>query len=109
MHIYRSKFVLSANIVTHTYPISTPYSRGQPSAGSTTDFVLLAQSCGYFQSEMAIGMDDAVEKLKRLSEFSNGPAFLEIKLKPGTRSDLGRPTSSPLDNKNAFMDFLQER
>jgi phosphonopyruvate decarboxylase len=54
-------------------------------------------------------MDDAVEKLKRLSEFSSGPAFLEIKLKPGTRSDLGRPTSSPLDNKNAFMDFLHER
>jgi phosphonopyruvate decarboxylase len=82
---------------------------GQPSAGSTTDFVSLAQSCGYSHSELAIGMDDAVEKLKRLSEFSNGPAFLEIKLKPGTRSDLGRPTSSPLDNKNAFMDFLQER
>ena len=38
-----------------------------------------------------------------------GPNFLEVKVKPGSRDDLGRPTVKPVDNKNAFMNFVQEK
>jgi phosphonopyruvate decarboxylase len=33
---------------------------------------------------------------------------LEINLKKGNRKDLGRPTTTPIQNKEAFMQFLTE-
>ena len=33
----------------------------------------------------------------------SGPHLLEVKIKKGSRSDLGRPTSSPIQNKEALM------
>jgi len=35
-------------------------------------------------------------------------SFLEVKTKPGFRTDLGRPTSSPVENKLCFMQSIQE-
>ena len=37
-----------------------------------------------------------------------GPTFLEIMVRKGSRSDLGRPTTTPIENKNAFMRFLED-
>ena len=36
-----------------------------------------------------------------------GPVFLEVKVKKGARKDLGRPTITPIQNKDSFMDFLK--
>lgn len=50
------------------------------------------------------------EELVRLSEkISNekGPIFLEIKVKKGSRKNLGRPTTTPIENKEMFMKFLE--
>ena len=38
----------------------------------------------------------------------SGPAFLEVKIRPGSRDDLGRPTIKPVDNKENFMAFLEK-
>ena len=43
-----------------------------------------------------------VEQIKAQS----GPHLLEVKIKKGSRSDLGRPTSSPIQNKEALMKGL---
>ena len=40
---------------------------------------------------------------------SKGPNFLEIKVKPGSREDLGRPTIDPVDNKINFMKFVSKK
>ena len=40
-----------------------------------------------------------IEKIKS----QPGPHLLEVKIKKGSRSDLGRPTSSPIQNKEALM------
>mgnify|MGYP001576376582 CR=1 FL=1 len=37
-----------------------------------------------------------------------GPAFLEIFVRKGNRSDLGRPTTTPQQNKAAIMNFIQQ-
>lgn len=37
-----------------------------------------------------------------------GPAILEIQVNKGGRKNLGRPTRSPIENKEDFMDFLAE-
>jgi len=50
------------------------------------------------------------EKLiESISDFLsfNGPNFLEIKVRPGSREDLGRPSIKPKDNKDNFMDFIK--
>ena len=44
----------------------------------------------------------AVEKLRS----SSGPSMLEIKTKIGSRKDLGRPKTTPIENKEDFMHFL---
>jgi len=38
----------------------------------------------------------------------SGPSFLEVKVQPGSREDLGRPTIKPVDNKVEFMSFVEE-
>ena len=35
-----------------------------------------------------------------------GPVLLEIKVRTGSRKDLGRPTRTPQQNKADFMHFL---
>jgi phosphonopyruvate decarboxylase len=37
-----------------------------------------------------------------------GPVLLEIKVKKGNRKDLGRPTTTPIQNKEALMNFLKK-
>ena len=37
-----------------------------------------------------------------------GPSFLEVKIRPGSREDLGRPTIKPVNNKENFMRFLEK-
>jgi|TARA_B100002003_G_C14119547_1_gene538407 phosphonopyruvate decarboxylase len=80
---------------------------GQPTAGADVALGAIAKDCGY----VAIYTADDEKSLKdALSELalSEGPSFLEIRVKKGARSDLGRPTSTPADNKKAFMEFLQK-
>jgi phosphonopyruvate decarboxylase len=37
-----------------------------------------------------------------------GPTLLEIRVDIGARSDLGRPTATPAENKTELMDFLRD-
>ena len=39
-------------------------------------------------------------------EMTNFFGVLEVKIKKGSRSDLGRPTSSPIQNKESFNERL---
>jgi len=45
-----------------------------------------------------------------LPEFISceGPSLLEIRVKKGARKDLGRPTTTPIENKVNLMDFLNK-
>ena len=47
------------------------------------------------------------EILEKISSYE-GPVFLEVKVKKGNRKDLGRPTTTPIQNKEALMDFLKK-
>ncbi|MDC1050732.1 phosphonopyruvate decarboxylase [Candidatus Marinimicrobia bacterium] len=50
------------------------------------------------------------ELLKSIGNFidKSGPNFLEIKVKPGSRKDLGRPNISPINNKLDFMKYIKD-
>jgi phosphonopyruvate decarboxylase len=78
---------------------------GQPTAGFTTDLAAVARACGYSR---AIRVDTLVDLEKTLADLRTvpGPVFLEVRVAPGARADLGRPGRSPRENRDAFMRHL---
>jgi len=80
---------------------------GQPTVGLNIDLCGVAKSCGY---ENIISVSTASDLEKTLSSDAVGKklTFIEIKVKKGARKDLGRPTSTPAENKKAFMEFLND-
>lgn len=80
---------------------------GQPTSGFSIDFGKIAEGCGY---KKVFKVDNRESLNDQLSDFmsSKGPVLLEIKTQTGARDDLGRPTESPLENKKAFMKFLEK-
>lgn len=80
---------------------------GQPTAGFYIDIPAIAKACGYNLVMRAEKPEEIKEKLKLLKN-SEGPALLEIRINNSSRSDLGRPTTTPKENKEKFMDFLKK-
>lgn len=78
---------------------------GQPTAGFAIDIPLVAKACGYLDVFRAESIEGIRAKLNLLQKCK-GPALLEIRVNIGTRSNLGRPTTTPVENKKAFMNFL---
>ncbi len=79
---------------------------GQPTAGFEIDIPNIARACGYLAVMRAESVDEIYKKLPLLQK-SHGPALLEIRVNKGARAELGRPTTSPIENKHAFMKFLR--
>ena len=80
---------------------------GQPTVGLTIDLPAVAKAVGY---KANYSVDDKFELEDMLNKVKNqdGPVILEIKVKKGNRIDLGRPTTTPIQNKEALMDFLSK-
>lgn len=80
---------------------------GQPTAGFRIDFPALAKACGYTLALRATTNEEVGRTFMQLKR-SSGPALLEVRVRKGARSDLGRPTTTPMENKNVFMEFLAD-
>jgi phosphonopyruvate decarboxylase len=80
---------------------------GQPTAGFSLSFTQIAKGCGY-KTAMEAGTLNEIGQQVRILKDSAGPGLLEIKVKKGARDDLGRPRTSPIENKTAFMRFLAD-
>ena len=80
---------------------------GQPTVGLSIDFCAIAKAVGY---KACYSVDNANDLTKVLAEVKNaeGPVLLEICVKKGNRKDLGRPTTTPIQNKEALMAFLKD-
>ena len=80
---------------------------GQPTVGLKIDLPRIARAVGYKHTFSVSTKEDLVDILKDV-KANEGPTFLEIKVKKGNRKDLGRPTTTPIENKEALMAFLSE-
>ena len=80
---------------------------GQPTVGYQADLPEVAAACGYKTVLSVDNADDLAEVLHDLTD-NEAPLFLEIKVKKGARADLGRPTTTPQENKEALMHFLKQ-
>ena len=82
---------------------------GQPTVGLSIDLPAIAKAVGY-KHVYSVDNKEELERLLAsciLPLISEGAAFIEVKVKKGNRKDLGRPTTTPIQNKEALMGFLQ--
>ncbi len=79
---------------------------GIPTVSNAIDFLLLAKACGYKKLYSVETKEDLQEVLSKVT-LDIGPVFIEAKTNLLSRSDLGRPTTTPVQNKEAFMNYLQ--
>jgi len=77
---------------------------GQPTIAGKIDFCGIARSSGYKQIYSVKTKDE----LRIALSETEKPLFIEVHVCKGNRKDLGRPDKSPLENKNAFMQFLNK-
>ena len=80
---------------------------GQPTVGLKIDLPNIARGVGYKHTFSVSTMEDLVQVLEDVKK-AEGPILLEVKVKKGNRKDLGRPTTTPIQNKEALMDFLSK-
>lgn len=78
---------------------------GQPTIGFEIDFKAIVKACGYKNGWSAENESELISNFDKFQK-SEGPSILEIKLKVGSRKNLGRPTNTPIQNKQAFMNWL---
>lgn len=75
---------------------------GQPTVADKLDFKAIALGCGYKGYKVASDAD-GIRAAWREIQRQAGPILFEIKIATGSRDGLGRPTSTPQENKRAFM------
>lgn len=78
---------------------------GMPTVVSDIDFTAIAKGCGYPKAVSADSfeaLDKALAEAKACEELT----LIEVKCSIGARDDLGRPTTTAMENKENFMKFL---
>lgn len=77
----------------------------QPTCANCVDFKELVKSCGY-KNVYSVKTEKELEKVLPNFIKEEGPNFLEIKVKTGARSTLGRPKEKPCENKIGLMNNI---
>lgn len=94
---------------------------GQPTVGLKIDLPAVAKAVGYKAAISVSSKEELEKELSTLRSTSGrsqgensqlsslgGPILLEVQVKKGNRKDLGRPTTTPIQNKEALMAFLKK-
>lgn len=78
---------------------------GQPTAGLKVNLAGIAKAAGYKDAVSVTTAEDLGSALKALKTM-RGPVLLEVRVHRGNRKDLGRPTTTPIQNRDALMEFM---
>jgi len=78
---------------------------GQPTVGLDMDLCAAARSVGYMQTFSVRTAEELLAALDKVTT-AEGPVLLQVCVRKGNRKDLGRPTTTPIQNKEALMAFL---
>lgn len=80
---------------------------GMPTVASKLDLVSIAKACGY-PNAVSVDSFEALDKELEAAKSRYQLSLIEVKCSIGARDDLGRPTTTALENKENFMKFLAE-
>lgn len=81
---------------------------GMPTVAQNIDLMAIAKGCGYPYTESVDNINELDVKLKQVKK-GKGLRLLEIKCALGARTDLGRPTTTALENRDNFMAYLRQK
>ncbi len=80
---------------------------GMPTVAGQIDLVSIAKACGYPYEVRVNNFRDLDAELIAAKE-RNELSFIEVSCSIGARDNLGRPTTTALENKENFMRYLTE-
>jgi phosphonopyruvate decarboxylase len=78
---------------------------GQPTSIDKVDIAAAARAMGYRYAASTADLSTLPAQVAALREHG-GPSLLELRVRPGNRADIGRPTRTPQESKRAFMSAL---
>ncbi len=81
---------------------------GMPTVAGKISLVEIAEACGYRRTASVDNCDFLDKELQEVKNVK-GPCLIEVKCAIGARDNLGRPTTTPIENKEKFMEYLKER
>ena len=79
---------------------------GMPTVASKLDIVAIAKACGYPNAICVDNFNDLDKELE-YAKNRNELSLIEVKCAIGARENLGRPTTTAIENKNSFMEYLK--
>ena len=80
---------------------------GMPVCSAALNFTSIASAAGYRRVLTADSEAGLIRVLGTLSGETAGPVLIELKCACGSRSDLGRPTTTPVMNRDDLMSFIR--
>lgn len=81
---------------------------GLPTVASEINLVKMAEACGYPYA-VRVSEFEQLDKELQAAKERRELTLIEVECAIGAREDLGRPTTTALENKENFMRYLQER
>ncbi|MBR4085154.1 MAG: phosphonopyruvate decarboxylase [Lachnospiraceae bacterium] len=78
---------------------------GMPTVAGDMDVVAIAKACGY-PNAVSVDSFETLDKELELAKKRNELSLIEVKCSIGARDDLGRPTTTALENKMKYMQFI---
>ena len=82
---------------------------GQPTVGQKIDVEAIAKAVGYKE---VVSVDSQTALIHAMNHVNNaaigGVSLINVNVRKGNRKDLGRPTTTPQQNKEALMKELQK-
>lgn len=81
---------------------------GQPTVMANADVIGIAQGCGY-KNAVSVDSFEKLDAALIAAKGRNELSFIEVKSALGARDDLGRPTTTAKENKEAFMERLNTK
>lgn len=80
---------------------------GMPTVAGKVDWVGIALACGY-KSAVCVDNFEDLDKQLKIAKNATELTFIEVCCSLGARVDLGRPTTTALENKQNFMKYLAD-
>ena len=78
---------------------------GMSTVAEQIDLVTIAKACGY-PNAVSVDAFDKLDDALKIAKSKNELTLIEVKCSIGARDDLGRPTTTAMENKKAFVEYL---
>lgn len=78
---------------------------GMPTVAGKIDLVAIAKACGY-PNAVCVDNFEALDAELKAAKCRDELSMIEVECSIGARENLGRPTTTALENKQNFMEYL---